>query len=1525
MSRLPKIPTASGLPAPGSSIGLPTPNNNGLQTSSLQHPKKRTISAPPAKVSTLKELTPEQEAILQEAMEKFNPEITHKNNNNQNTNPIASPVLPSISAPLQQPLNSPSGQLRKPGSRKQSMSRATRPVFPSLSEMPPLPTPLSTLSEGRKVGFSQNNSFGLPPPGSTLLMRNPSPSSSQTQLSSPATATPPSTALKNTRVQALTAPPPRPTSPSLALYSVGERVTVESMNITGTLRYLGPLNIKPGTWAGIELDVPGTGKNDGNVNGFSYFTCPPKTGIFVLATKLSKSKQESDSQVSLKKPPLLSQFNKNTSSISRPPSTSSNASDTHSPAQTTPALTKHAQHAAIAASRITAGSRASKYIGVTASQLKQKSLVKPAGITQPLHTSDSNNCDPPNSSRLKPSLARPSTNNLKSPLTSSARVNRRRDSNSSNGSAASGVSQQAYQSPHSHPFGFQRLSRAPTPNEQIESQPSFSDSESPTTKGEMTNKSLQEKIQKLLSKDRETIDSAPLNMFDQQALRIQQLQMKIEVLESENTSLKMQNNKTGTSRGVGETEKDSAASEGQWDAEKKKLNEQISQLTNQLEESHKGHHHRPSTSLSMLADEDIMNDKVLQLTELIEQKDASVKSLEESLSKANLQSEEYQNRLKGLEQITKNQGEKIQELIASSVKKSESSASEAASAKRIAELEKLVDEKALEIGQLVIKLDQAQVVASNLKSAGQETINIYEEKVAALSQQIEDLKKAGSETIALYDSATVKLDERETKINTLEREAEELRSAGVEAIDVYEKTIEDFKKEMEEVKLQLSKKEEALVISRKELETLRLIQKELTEAKSQLEIKDKCEEGLRNQLIDLQTGLEHMMRADAKSREQIYHLKDDIKESQSTVSRQLDEITALKNNVQELMGANPTDEIEKVQAMFEDDIKRLQEELENSRKSLSEAQLEKRAALGESNGLRDEKSLLDKKMQDNEQKKSQLEEELNGLRKILKEKEDKNYQLGRELEDLNLNLKELEETKNIAINRSEEEKEKLNNEIQNLKTNITELEESTNNAVHHAEEEKSLLRQQLKDFQEKTKELEDSSKSAIQQANEEKAALTEARNATLKNIDGIKIQLQELAAKARENDQLKESLESKSAELKELSEKLESLQIARDQLTISEIECKNFENELDSYRSENKQFKELMLANSKTSTESSLQLSQEIIDKLAMYEEQVSGLKHIIHELTRENVKIAGENKKILSEQEKLAEAHKQVENECFKLMDELERLHSESLSGQGILVSSTISETYSTNSNPETPRDDPSAENSAEEDNNSSPVALTNPSGNPIADLNRLQSLLTEKQTQLDRMSSLHNSEIRELRQKVNELEKSKQREVNTLTKDVAELESLVESKIFREADLEEEVQRERQASKRLRDEIEDLKEHVREMRNMVNDDLSLSLHTSLSTAASPNSPSVRMKEKDGEMHENDSAKLYCEICEEEGHDIIHCKAVFGADSNALGIVPLPIVASNGNISEDRPYCENCEEYGRHSTEDCPNQDETF
>ena len=63
--------------------------------------------------------------------------------------------------------------------------------------------------------------------------------------------------------------------------NVGDRVEIDKGRI-GTVRYVGEIHVKPGTWVGIELRQP-EGQHDGKLEGQRYFKAPENHGTFVNA------------------------------------------------------------------------------------------------------------------------------------------------------------------------------------------------------------------------------------------------------------------------------------------------------------------------------------------------------------------------------------------------------------------------------------------------------------------------------------------------------------------------------------------------------------------------------------------------------------------------------------------------------------------------------------------------------------------------------------------------------------------------------------------------------------------------------------------------------------------------------------------------------------------------------------------------------------------------------------------------------------------------------------------------------------------------------------------------------------------------------------------------------------------------------------------------------------------------------------------------------------------------------------------
>ncbi|KAI5475270.1 CAP-Gly domain-containing protein [Pseudohyphozyma bogoriensis] len=138
--------------------------------------------------------------------------------------------------------------------------------------------------------------------------------------------------------------PSNPTRPPMpGQMEIGDAVKIEVAGVAmqGVLRFLGEVEGKEGNWGGVELDKQweGKGKNDGSVKGTQYFACLPNCGLFLPLSKITVLK--------------------------RPPSRiAATATTPKPPARNPPSLT--------------AGSRASKYAKLTASDLASGSTASPS-------------------------------------------------------------------------------------------------------------------------------------------------------------------------------------------------------------------------------------------------------------------------------------------------------------------------------------------------------------------------------------------------------------------------------------------------------------------------------------------------------------------------------------------------------------------------------------------------------------------------------------------------------------------------------------------------------------------------------------------------------------------------------------------------------------------------------------------------------------------------------------------------------------------------------------------------------------------------------------------------------------------------------------------------------------------------------------------------------------------------------------------------------------------------------------------
>ena len=145
-------------------------------------------------------------------------------------------------------------------------------------------------------------------------------------------------------------------------------------------------------------------------------------------------------------------------------------------------------------------------------------------------------------------------------------------------------------------------------------------------------------------------------------------------------------------------------------------------------------------------------------------------------------------------------------------------------------------------------------------------------------------------------------------------------------------------------------------------------------------------------------------------------------------------------------------------------------------------------------------------------------------------------------------------------------------------------------------------------------------------------------------------------------------------------------------------------------------------------------------------------------------------------------------------------------------------------------------------------------------------------------------------------------EREREQLRSELGELESLLESKIFKEEELERELEALRTGGHSTTAPLR---------RKASSSGPGVRPHSITPPQTSPPPPPI--SEEPTVIDEN----LWCEICEEKGHDILGCKAVFG-DKLAVSTTTARTGLGNANKMGERRsvgYCENCDRWD-HATE---------
>ncbi|CAO3564072.1 unnamed protein product [Mortierella alpina] len=1482
-------------PAAGSPVpltGIPPPASTGLQRRSLGQPPSAQSAYSARHLQNMS--SPEQQSLLAEAISIHSPGLLDTARTRADSvgspsgtaaypSPLPTSFSPGISASnrthsptaFASPLSYRASQSTTPTPRRPSASGATTPH----SAISPLTTSFLQQSHSSSASSSP---VTTDPPSTSRLSRlslganagsNPaSASNTRLMMKQPLFHRPPSadqgasgpTYTANSAGTLPTIPLSAATSladghgqsqlpPSLEGIELGDRVVVESMGLTGYLRFVGTAAFKTGIWAGIELDTP-TGKNDGSVAGVAYFNCRPNCGIFVLAAKIVKSEMlipfssaptENDAQAAT------------SASAVRPTSLQEDTHTTPSPAN----------NAAQAASRITAGSRASKYIGVTASQLKQRHTMPPPANTRPLaqqqqpsqqqqSTTNDSVLESPTSartlangsSRVKTTSPTPVTHTGRTGLGSRLSQPGSKASLLSMANKPGTTLSRSGSNTTSPPSSITNRPRtSPTPGRLMSSPRRLSSRASDTS--DNGGSSSYNNNNNISNNSSMSTSSSPKNLLDQAtliqmaespkgdlAVQLQQLQLDFGVAVAENNMLKTEMNQT-----------------------KSQL-----EMTRLLEKRDLSYDERAflSKSLGRGGIDERLGQELEELHSMKDAwekeksaKDSEIKAITDKMTEAWLEAARSQKERTALLQEKEELEERLKALQESGGRDDVQSGSDPNQGPPIGDEERQAQHQ-LDIDSLTKDLHAAEERIDALELKLQQYASQAAEDDAALQEREEAL----TETRVHYAE----------QLTLLEQERDDLQERLDDLELVLKVTTESLQSKLEAAQRDTAHSEEQLHEVQARLDH---------EAEVRRTKESEAESGHRQIEADLLQSQSLLAKTEKVAKE----FEAKAKEYESTIIKREQEIASLKVELDDLAGMVQSEEVDRMRKVWEHEKKRLEDEVAESKIVIADLRQEIQHLKANEEDLLGQVAELSSAISAYNVARSEMEAEVERLQRSSEEAQE---QFSKDLSEWQGKVGESE----IA----------LQTYVAETKLKMEHL-EATALSAETLKEQCEVLQLELN---QKTASAEDAGVEVAEAIAEMDAFKLEA--------SAVRKELENTIARHQENLE-KVQQQQKAAEDGKLglATKVSELEAAL-ALSVS-ISAKAASEETDAGESSSQNRSDL--------------------------QEEIEQLKKMVHELTRENVTVANVNKKLMQEHDNLMEAHKHVETECLKLMDEVERLHAESLTAASVDGESEGAEEK--DDEPTESMEDIEPKSAAKafketmpESHGPTHVAPPSQSQSVI----RLEGLLKEKQALLDRLTQAHASEMRDLRQRYIDLDRSKAYEVGQLNKELTELESLIESKIFHEADLEEEVQRKQKEIDWLRHEISDLKNHPSTLAGSTLAPTSRSGSNNNSHHGDHRSSASSTAIREGFSSNGTKAEsaLFCEICEVEGHDIITCAAVFGANnhSNSNNKSGLKMSASRSSListpvpsemEDERPYCENCEEFGLHYTDDCPNESLTY